>query len=410
MTDRGSQEIEWDAENRPVKITTNGTVTEFVYDGDGNRVRKTVSGGDDILYMNRYYEKNLTSGNITTSYYLGNRLIAQMESDELRFIHQDHLTGTALMTSENGISLGVIKYYPYGATRSGDVPTDKLFTGQRYDDTGLYYYGARYYDPEIGRFISPDPTIPDGVYPQSYNRYSYCINNPLKHVDPDGKDYLLIGGSGSKEKDMLKWKLQVENALCEDGEEKVYILWDNDPENVAVLWTRFDVNPRLDQVDSWLSNPVDANGDPVTVTNLKIVGHSEGAATTGVYMDKYLDGSSDISQRSRDLLDSQLRGVFLVDCVTGISAIKGANYTYRDIEDVGDRLSYEKQVKAASIYNGAGPVYATPLSGWKNINVASWNDYLRNFFIPGGYIFSIAYNHSSAKYDALPKIKTEMGG
>ncbi|MDD5702809.1 MAG: hypothetical protein PHU23_12260 [Dehalococcoidales bacterium] len=44
----------------------------------------------------------------------------------------------------------------------GTLGTDKLFTGQRLDDTGLYYYGARYYDPTIGGFISPDSTIPDG--------------------------------------------------------------------------------------------------------------------------------------------------------------------------------------------------------------------------------------------------------
>jgi RHS repeat-associated protein len=61
-----------------------------------------------------------------------------------------------------------------------------LFTGQRLDGTGLYYYGARYYDPEIGRFISPDTIIPDPANPQALNRYSYCINNPLKYNDPTG--------------------------------------------------------------------------------------------------------------------------------------------------------------------------------------------------------------------------------
>lgn len=67
-----------------------------------------------------------------------------------------------------------------------EIPTDRLFTGQRYDDTGLYYYGARYYDPEIGRFISPDTIVPDPMNPQTFNRYSYCLNNPLKYIDPSG--------------------------------------------------------------------------------------------------------------------------------------------------------------------------------------------------------------------------------
>jgi uncharacterized protein RhaS with RHS repeats len=50
----------------------------------------------------------------------------------------------------------------------------------------LYYYGARYYDPQIGRFISPDTIVPDPANPQTLNRYSYCLNNPLKYTDPSG--------------------------------------------------------------------------------------------------------------------------------------------------------------------------------------------------------------------------------
>src|SRR5262249_24468871 len=68
-------------------------------------------------------------------------------------------------------------------------PVSNRYTGQISDDeTGLYYYGARYYDPQLGRFIQPDPTIPDPGSSQSYNRYSYCRNNPLNAVDPSGLD------------------------------------------------------------------------------------------------------------------------------------------------------------------------------------------------------------------------------
>ncbi len=125
MTYRGSdnQTITWDAENRPVTVSENGTViATFIYDGDGNRVKKT-EAGETVLYpdslrlcgtfgINKYYEKNLTSGNVTTSYYLGSRLIAQREGEEVRFIHQDHLSGTSLTTTDNGTDISSIKYFP----------------------------------------------------------------------------------------------------------------------------------------------------------------------------------------------------------------------------------------------------------------------------------------------------------
>jgi RHS repeat-associated protein len=66
------------------------------------------------------------------------------------------------------------------------MPTDKMFTGQRLDQTGLYYYGARYYDPLMGRFISADAIVQNFKNSQCLNRYSYCLNNPLKYSDPSG--------------------------------------------------------------------------------------------------------------------------------------------------------------------------------------------------------------------------------
>lgn len=57
------------------------------------------------------------------------------------------------------------------------------------DETGLYYFGARYYDPEIGRFITRDRKQGRINNPKTLNRYVYCANNPMKYIDPDGRDY-----------------------------------------------------------------------------------------------------------------------------------------------------------------------------------------------------------------------------
>ncbi len=74
-------------------------------------------------------------------------------------------------------------------TTEGMLPTDYTFTGQKLDtSSGLLYYGARYYDAAIGRFAQPDSIVPNPYNPQSLNRYSYVLNNPVRYTDPTGHD------------------------------------------------------------------------------------------------------------------------------------------------------------------------------------------------------------------------------
>ncbi len=82
-------------------------------------------------------------------------------------------------------------YYPFGTVRtaSGTLPTDYTFTGQKLDaSSNLLYYGARYYAADLGRFTQPDSLIPDPYNPQSLNRYSYVLNNPMRYTDPTGHE------------------------------------------------------------------------------------------------------------------------------------------------------------------------------------------------------------------------------
>ncbi len=184
---------------RRCKSTIQQSVSTFVYDGNGNRIKKT-EGGETTIYVNQYYEKNITTNETTTHYYSGGKEVAYRINSSLRYVHQDSLGSTSLTTSSSGAVVASIKYFPFGVCRNsqGNLDTDKLFTGQRLDDTGLYYYNARYYDATIGRFISPDTMIQDPSNPQTLNRYSYCLNNPLKYTDPSGHDseYPVIGADG----------------------------------------------------------------------------------------------------------------------------------------------------------------------------------------------------------------------
>jgi len=111
------------------------------------------------------------------------------EADEaISYFHGDHLGSSNVITDEESNVIARYEYRPFGsvADQTGDYSTDVKYTGKIQDDTGLYYYGARYYDPFIGRFITPDPTVQHPDDPQDLNRYAYCRNNPIKYVDPSG--------------------------------------------------------------------------------------------------------------------------------------------------------------------------------------------------------------------------------
>ncbi|RPJ07114.1 MAG: hypothetical protein EHM28_08300, partial [Spirochaetaceae bacterium] len=103
-------------------------------------------------------------------------------SDELLYIHKDHLGSAVRLTNQAGEVVQSIAYELYGTTvySHGNNEPSRQFTGQIKDGTGLYFYNARYYNPTLGRFITAD-TVLDGL-----NRYTYCGNNPVRYNDPSG--------------------------------------------------------------------------------------------------------------------------------------------------------------------------------------------------------------------------------
>ncbi|MBI4356238.1 MAG: hypothetical protein HY597_07340 [Candidatus Omnitrophica bacterium] len=114
------------------------------------------------------------------------------EQSRIRYFHPDHLGSTTLVTDEQGQVVQEVSYKPYGEVyaQAGAVNLPHKFTGQRHDvSTGLYYYNARYYDPQLGRFIQPDTVVQAPADPQTLNRYSYARNNPVRYVDPTGYSF-----------------------------------------------------------------------------------------------------------------------------------------------------------------------------------------------------------------------------
>ena len=112
--------------------------------------------------------------------------------DAITYFHSDHLGSSNVTTDKDGKQTGLTEFSPYGSIskQTGTYDPKYKFTGKELDSsTGLYYYGARYYDPQLGRFASADTIVQAPYDPQSLNRYSYCRNNPVNLVDPTGHSW-----------------------------------------------------------------------------------------------------------------------------------------------------------------------------------------------------------------------------
>ena len=208
----------YDTRNQLTQVEKNQQViAQYSYDGDGRRIKKTewiesLQEYQTIVYVysgsNIIYEKNINTDQEATYVYGPTGRMTKDVSGLRDYYHTDHLGSTRLVTDENGAVLTEAEYEPFGTTEEEE---GFLYTGKEKDTTGLYYYGARYYDPEIGRFLTRDPLKGELEYPQTQNRYIYCLNNPLKYIDPRGLDIefvILPDGTISYEMAELYNKMQ----------------------------------------------------------------------------------------------------------------------------------------------------------------------------------------------------------
>jgi RHS repeat-associated protein len=196
----------YDYANRLTKVEENdSTIGEYVYDGDGKRLQKTENSITTTYIhssINPMYEENSTG---SACYVYGpTGLITKRttinQHSHTYFYHKDHLGSTRSMTDSSKNIIAASTYHPFGETEVEEGSEQYLFNGKEKDSTGLYYYGARYYDPEIGRFMTRDLIRRVLGNSQILNRYIYCLNNPIKYIDPDGlieKNHAIDGNVGT---------------------------------------------------------------------------------------------------------------------------------------------------------------------------------------------------------------------
>ncbi|MBU6999009.1 MAG: RHS repeat protein [Theionarchaea archaeon] len=181
----------YDYANRLTKVKENDAVVgEYIYSVDSRRIQvKEGIANTTFIYsgLNILYEEN-TTGTATYIYGLAGQIAKmttiQGESNTF-YYHTDHLKSTRLVTDESGTIVEDVRYHPFGEPITNGEESC-LYTGKERDSTDLYYYGARYYDSDLGRFLTRDPLTGTNTSPQTLNRYAYCLDNPVKLIDPVG--------------------------------------------------------------------------------------------------------------------------------------------------------------------------------------------------------------------------------
>lgn len=180
---------DFDSGNKLLGISLNGKdISRYSYDADGVRVKK-VENGSTTVYVNSGLQYLMTiTDNVPVKYiYAQGSRIARVVNGETFYVHTDHLGNTRALTDAQGKPFASMEYSPFGTVMKSDGSDDIFkYTGKELDSSGLYYFGARYYDPAIGRFISKDSYEGDINNPLSMNYYAYVKNNPLVLVDPNG--------------------------------------------------------------------------------------------------------------------------------------------------------------------------------------------------------------------------------
>ena len=223
--------LEYNSFDKPTSITKGDHTTTFDYGPSRGRYKRTdqvnhPDTGAGPIKTTRYIgnvERIQTQGQneITWRRHLGGAVytiktdtnfqpLTGAENNSRHYVYQDHLGSTDVITDHQGTVIQSMSFDAWGQRRNEQdweaiINADQLaqfdtditnrgFTGhEQMDEVGLIHMNGRVYDPKLGRFLQADPFIQEADNTQSYNRYSYVINNPLNATDPSGFIFGKIG-------------------------------------------------------------------------------------------------------------------------------------------------------------------------------------------------------------------------
>ncbi len=215
MTSGDGRAIQYASYNKPIAITKGDSVTGYFYGPERQLIKDTQvipNGLRTTVYFSDGYEKTSDTYGTTSKYHISINggtiaVITDKQDADIKtnYLHRDHLNSIVAITDEKGFIIERFHYDAFGkqltsvgistSDLSSDLAnntldlnlTDRGYTGHKMlADSELIHMRGRVYDPKIGRFLSADPHIQFAGNLQSYNRYSYVLNNPLAYNDPSG--------------------------------------------------------------------------------------------------------------------------------------------------------------------------------------------------------------------------------
>jgi RHS repeat-associated protein len=182
-----------------VQTIRSGHVTgRYDYDDQGLRIRHQGSERGDVDYYHDgrsiIEERNAGDGSLLARYSYADKLLSLTTPAGSQYYHHDALGSTVNLTDGSGATKVSYFINPWGLilNQIGFSENRQVFTGKEIDErTGLVYFGARYYDPDTGRFINQDEYLGEQEEPPSLHRYLYAYSNPLVYVDEDGNESIV---------------------------------------------------------------------------------------------------------------------------------------------------------------------------------------------------------------------------
>ena len=217
----GTTTYTFNEENQLTKVTLPGGLTvNYKYDGLGRRIQRTTSAGADERYV---YDGRDVLIDLNADWSVANTYLNAPAVDKhLRqtnattgtsYLLTDHLGSTSALTDVSGNVIQQFVYDSFG-NNSGSTRSRYGYTGRERDpDTGMLYYRARFYDPQVGRFIETDPV---GFNGRDVNLYGYVWNSPVNYRDPLGLD-----GWGNDAADWLDRRIETARKFYEPNPDAV---------------------------------------------------------------------------------------------------------------------------------------------------------------------------------------------